>query len=246
MSIPPEENTPERNEDARETARFDATGDWWEPEGSQRALHDINPVRLDWVEACLGGAEGKRILDVGAGGGLLAEGLARRGARVLGIDTARQALQTAKLHALEAEITNVDYRCCTVEELAAEARRGELEPFDAVTCMEMLEHTPQPASVVAACAELVRDGGDACFSTLNRTLASYALAILGAEYVLGLLPKGTHRHDRFVRPAELAAWGRESGLALVALQGLGYNPFTRAAWLKRDTAVNYFAHLRKG
>ena len=235
----------ERNEDHRETERFDATTDWWEPDGSQRALHDINPVRLAWLEARLGGLEGKRVLDVGAGGGLLAEAMARRGAQVLGIDTARQALQAAKLHALEAELADVDYRLSTVEDLAEEAQRGDITPFDAVTCMEMVEHTPRPASVVAAVATLLRDGGDACFSTINRTPSAYALAILGAEYALGLLPRGTHRYERLVRPSELTRWARESGLDLQEVTGLGYNPFSRRAWLKRDTSVNYFAHFRK-
>ncbi len=237
--------TPPRNEDARETAQFDATSDWWDTEGSLKALHDINPVRLDWIEQRLGGLSGKRIVDVGAGGGILAEAMALRGAQVLGIDTARQALQAAKLHALESEITNVDYRACTVEELAAEVSDGSQQPFDAVTCMEMLEHTPQPNSVVTACASLLRSGGGACFSTLNRTVTSYALAIVGAEYILGLLPRGTHQHNRFIRPAELARWARDAGLELGEVTGLGYNPFTRAAWLKRDTSVNYFAHFRK-
>ncbi|MFP4129626.1 MAG: bifunctional 2-polyprenyl-6-hydroxyphenol methylase/3-demethylubiquinol 3-O-methyltransferase UbiG [Halorhodospira sp.] len=236
----------ERNEDPRETERFDATTDWWEPEGSQRALHDINPVRLTWLEARLGGLEGKRVLDVGAGGGLLAEAMARRGAQVLGIDTARQALQAAKLHAMEAELADVDYRLGTVEDLAEEARRGDITPFDAVTCMEMVEHTPHPASVVAAVATLLRDGGDACFSTISRTPRAYALAILGAEYALGLLPRGTHRYERLVRPSELTRWARDSGLALQEVRGLGYNPFSRKAWLKRDVSVNYLAHFRKG
>ncbi len=233
-----------RNEDARETARFDATPDWWAANGSQRALHDINPLRLDWIEERLGGLAGKRVLDVGTGGGLLAEAMARRGAEVLGIDTAENALAAARHHALEAGVPPVEYRRCTVEELAQEAARGEQAPFDAVTCMEMLEHIPDPAAVVGACAALLRPGGDACFSTLNRTASSYLLAIVGAEYILGLLPRGTHQHSRLIRPAELARWGRAHGLGLQAVTGLGYNPLTRRAWLKQDTSVNYFAHFR--
>ncbi len=232
------------NEDAEETARFDATADWWDPQGSQRALHDINPVRLSWLQSRIGSPAGKRILDVGPGGGLVAEALAERGAHVVGIDTASRALEVARAHAEQAEAAP-GYRQATVETVATEVRHGETEPFDAVTCLEMLEHVPDPGAVVGACAETLRPGGDACFSTLNRTAASFALAIVGAEYVLGLLPRGTHQHARFIRPAELTAWGRQHGLALEDLTGLGYNPFTRRAWLKRDTSVNYFAHFRK-
>ncbi len=229
------------NEDRDETARFNEAGDWWDPDGPLRPLHDLNPTRLAWVEQRLGGLGGKRIVDVGCGGGLLAEALAERGAEVLGIDAARQALQTAKLHALETGTENIAYRHCTVEELADE-HPGE---FDAVTCMEMLEHVPDPASVVRACARLVRDGGDICLSTLNRTPAAYLLGICTAEYVLGLLPRGTHRYDRFIRPSELAAWGREAGADMKELAGIGYNPFSRRTWITADVSVNYLVHLRK-
>ncbi len=229
------------NKDRDEIARFDETGDWWDPDGPMRPLHDLNPGRLEWIEQCLGDLGGKRIVDVGCGGGLLTEALARRGAEVLGIDAAKQALQTAKLHAMESGIENLAYRHCTVEELAAE-HPGE---FDAVTCMEMLEHVPDPASVVRACVTLVRPGGDVCLSTLNRTPAAYLLGICAAEYVLRLLPRGTHRHDRFIRPSELAAWGREAGAEVERLTGMGYNPFLRKTWFTGDVSVNYLAHLHK-
>ncbi|MBK1734526.1 bifunctional 3-demethylubiquinol 3-O-methyltransferase/2-polyprenyl-6-hydroxyphenol methylase [Halorhodospira abdelmalekii] len=232
-----------RNEDRAATALFDGTSDWWDPQGSLRTLHDINPTRVAWIESRLGLLTGKRILDVGAGGGILAEALAERGATVLGIDTARQALQTAKLHALERGLKGVEYRCLTVEELAAE--EGSEASFDAVVCMELLEHTPHPDSVVGACAALLRPGGDACFATINRTHSAYLQMILGAEHLLRLLPKGTHCYAGFVQPAELARWGRRSGLELMQVRGLGYNPLTRRASLKADTAVNYLAHLRR-
>lgn len=234
-----------RNENPTATEQFNSTTDWWDPQGSLRTLHDINPTRVRWIAERIGGLQGKHILDVGAGGGILAEALARHGARVMAIDTARQALQGAKLHALEQGIGGMEFRCCTVEELAEEATHGDVEPFDAVVCMELLEHTPQPGSVVKSCAQLLRDGGDACFSTINRTHSAYALIILGAEYVLGLLPKGTHQYDSFIRPAELAHWARQGSLELEQLRGLGYNPITRNAWIKRDTAMNYLAHFRR-
>lgn len=246
-----------RNENSHATEQFNATTDWWDPQGSLRTLHDINPIRVRWIAERVGGLQGKRILDVGAGGGILAAALAQSGAQVVAIDTAREALQTAKLHALEEGITGMEFRCCTVEELASaaaggdktapseEAPQGAIEPFDAIVCMELLEHTPNPGSVVKSCARLLRAGGDACFSTINRTYTAYACVVLGAEYVLGLLPKGTHQYSSFIRPAELAQWARGIDLELSQLRGLGYNPITRNAWIKHDTAINYLAHFRR-
>lgn len=228
------------NVDPAEIAKFDAAAPrWWDPEGEFRPLHDLNPVRLDYIDARAGLA-GLRVADVGCGGGLLAEGMARRGARVVGIDLAPEALAVARLHAQESAV-DVEYRQCAVESLA----ESEPAAFDLVTCLEMLEHVPDPAAVVAAIARLVRPGGHAVFSTINRNARSFALAILGAEYLLRLLPMGTHRYARLIRPSELARWARAAGLELEDLAGLAYDPFRRRARLSGDVSVNYLAHFRR-
>ena len=194
---------------------------WWDPEGEFRPLHDINPLRLDWI-AGHAALEGAAVLDVGCGGGILAEAMARRGARVTGIDLSEKALRVAELHLHESKLA-IEYRKTSVEEYAARAR-GE---FDVVTCMELLEHVPGPASMVAACARLVRPGGQVFFSTINRNPKSYLFAVVGAEYILGLLPKGTHDYMRFIKPSELARWSRAAGLRMDELIGMTYNPITR-------------------
>lgn len=228
------------NSDPAELAKFDAAAPrWWDPDGEFRPLHDLNPARLDYIDSAAGLA-GRRVLDVGCGGGLLAEGMARRGAKVTGIDLAPGALDVARLHALEAGIA-VDYRLVPAETLA----ETESGAYDLVTCLEMLEHVPEPASVVAAVARLVRPGGDVICSTINRNPKSFALAIVGAEYLLRLLPMGTHQYARLIRPSELARWARDSGLELVGLAGLDYNPATRQARISADTSVNYLAHFRR-
>ena len=228
------------NVDPAEIAKFDSAAPrWWDPDGEFRPLHDLNPVRLDYIDGRAGLA-GRRVADVGCGGGLLAEGMARRGARVLGIDLSSQAVAVAKLHALETGVA-VDYREMAAEALAS----AEAGAFDLVTCLEMLEHVPDPAAVVAATARLVRPGGDVVFSTINRNARSFALAIVGAEYLMRLLPMGTHRYARLIRPSELSRWARAAGLELVDLAGLAYDPFTRRARLSGDVSVNYLAHFRR-
>ena len=228
------------NVDPAEIAKFDSAAPrWWDPDGEFRPLHDLNPVRLDYIDGRAGLA-GKRVADVGCGGGLLAEGMARRGARVLGIDLSYEAVAVAKLHALESGVA-VEYR-----EIAAEALAGaEPGAFDLVTCLEMLEHVPDPAAVVAATARLVRPGGDVVFSTINRNARSFALAIVGAEYLMRLLPMGTHRYARLIRPSELSRWARAVGLELIDLAGLAYYPLRRRARLSGDVSVNYLAHFRR-
>lgn len=227
-----------RNADLQEVAKFDASASrWWDPEGEFKPLHDINPLRLDFVDQHAG-LSGRHTLDVGCGGGILSESMARRGARVTGIDLAESSLNVARLHALETE-TSVDYRCITVEELAEE----EPASFDVVTCMEMLEHVPDPASVIRACATLVKPGGHVFLSTLNRNAKSYLLAIVGAEYIARLLPRGTHDYAQFIRPSELSAWARQAGLDLRHMAGLHYNPLSRRYSLGRDVSVNYLAHF---
>ncbi|EAR23380.1 bifunctional 2-polyprenyl-6-hydroxyphenol methylase/3-demethylubiquinol 3-O-methyltransferase UbiG [Nitrococcus mobilis] len=227
------------NIDPLELAKFDRIASrWWDPEGEFKPLHQINPLRLAYVEQCLGGLANRRIVDVGCGGGLLSEAMARRGARVLGIDLAERSLAVARLHAAEAH-TAVDYQLTSVEELA-QSRPHE---FDAVTCMELLEHVPDPAMSISACARLLRPGGVAIFSTINRNPKAYLLAIIGAEYVLRLLPCGTHDYRQFIRPSELGAWARAQGLLLQDLRGLGYNPITRRYALSHDVSVNYLAHF---
>jgi len=202
-------------------------------------LHEINPLRLDWIDR-LAAVSGKRVLDVGCGGGILAEAMARRGANVTGIDLSAKPLRVAQLHALESGAT-VDYREISAETLAAESPAA----FDVVTCMEMLEHVPDPASSVQACAMLSRRGGWVFFSTINRNPKSFLLAIIGAEYVLRLLPRGTHEYAKFIRPSELAAMARQAGLEVVEILGMTYNPLTRRAALGRDTDVNYLVACRK-
>ncbi|MBM3347928.1 MAG: bifunctional 2-polyprenyl-6-hydroxyphenol methylase/3-demethylubiquinol 3-O-methyltransferase UbiG, partial [Betaproteobacteria bacterium] len=209
---------------------------WWDPESEFRPLHQINPLRLDWI-ARTTNLRGATALDVGCGGGILTEGLAQRGAHAKGIDLSEKALAVARLHALETGAT-VDYEAVSAEDLA----RREPAQYDVVTCMEMLEHVPAPDSTVAACAALLRPGGDIFFSTINRNAKSYLFAIVGAEYLLKLLPRGTHDYEKLIRPAELARWCRSAELELRELIGMSYNPLTRTYSLSKDTSVNYLAH----
>ena len=206
---------------------------WWDPAGEFRPLHEINPLRLDWI-ARHASLEGAAVLDVGCGGGILAEAMAQRGAKVTGIDLSEKALKVAQLHLLESRL-EVRYEDVSAETYAA-THAGE---FDVVTCMELLEHVPEPAAMVAACARLVRPGGQVFFSTINRNPKSYLFAVIGAEYVLRLLPKGTHDYLRFIKPSELSRWSREAGLRADELIGMSYNPITRRYWLGRDCDVNY-------
>lgn len=206
---------------------------WWDPNSEFKPLHDINPLRLDWIDNAIG-LRGKRILDVGCGGGLLSEGMAVRGADVTGIDLSEKPLGVARLHLLESG-QQVDYRKVAVEQLAAE----EPATFDAVTCLEMLEHVPDPASVVAACARLVKPGGQVFLSTINRNPKAYLFAVIGAEYLLQMLPKGTHDFSRFIKPSELTRWCKQAGLEPDELIGMTYNPLTKHYALGRDTGVNY-------
>jgi 2-polyprenyl-6-hydroxyphenyl methylase/3-demethylubiquinone-9 3-methyltransferase len=229
------------NVDPAELAKFSALAHrWWDPTSEFRPLHEINPLRLAHIEKLAGGLAGKRVVDVGCGGGILAEAMAARAARVTGIDLADKPLKVAMLHALETE-SSVEYRLVSAEALAQEAP-GE---FDVVTCMEMLEHVPDPASTVAACARLAKPGGWVFFSTINRNPKSFLLAIVGAEYVLRLLPKGTHEYARFIRPSELTRHCRDAALAVDDLTGMTYNPLTKAYSLGRDVAVNYLLACRK-
>lgn len=226
------------NADPSEIAKFEAVAQrWWDTEGEFRPLHDVNPVRLDYVEARAGLA-GRRVLDVGCGGGLLAEGMARRGARVTAADLAAGAIEVARLHALESGLS-IDYRLGSAEQLAAELPGA----FDVVTCLEMLEHVPDPAATMSALAQLVRPGGHVICSTLDRGPKSFLLGIVAAEYLLRLVPAGTHEYARFIRPSELARFGRAAGLELVDLTGMSYDPFVRRARLIADTSVNYLAHF---
>ena len=209
---------------------------WWDPNSEFKPLHDINPLRLDWVDAHAGLA-GKKVLDVGCGGGLLSEGMSDKGATVTGIDLSDKALGVARLHLLESG-RSVDYRKISAEELAAEQPAS----YDVVTCMEMLEHVPNPASTIAACAALVKPGGHVFFSTINRNPKAYLFAVVGAEYVLKLLPKGTHEYAKFIKPSELSRWAKSVGLEPDELIGMSYNPLTKIYGLGRDTSVNYLLH----
>lgn len=229
-----------QNIDPREVAKFEELASrWWDPHSEFKPLHDINPLRLHYIDSRATLA-GKRVVDVGCGGGILTESMALRGAAVMGIDAGAAPLTVARLHLLESG-TEVDYRQITTEQLADQQPAA----FDVVTCMEMLEHVPDPASVVAACARLVKPGGQVFFSTLNRTPKAYLLAIVGAEYLLNMLPKGTHDYGKFIRPSELAHWMREAGLTLHDLTGMTYNPLTRTYSLGNDIDVNYLAHCSR-
>jgi len=225
------------NVDPAEIAKFEELASrWWDNQGEFKPLHEINPLRLQYIDQRVGLA-GKKVLDVGCGGGILAESMARSGAEVLGIDMGKAPLTVAKLHAMEAEI-DLEYRQVTVEELAEEMP-GQ---FDAVSCMEMLEHVPDPASIIKACHKLVKPGGDVFMSTLNRNPKSFLFAVVGAEYILQMLPKGTHDYKKFIKPSELSNWSREAGLELKDITGLTYNPLTKVYKLSRDVAVNYMIH----
>ncbi|MDD5332124.1 MAG: bifunctional 2-polyprenyl-6-hydroxyphenol methylase/3-demethylubiquinol 3-O-methyltransferase UbiG [Rhodoferax sp.] len=229
------------NADPAELAKFsDLAHRWWDMDGEFRPLHQINPLRLEWING-LCPIKGQQVLDVGCGGGILADAMARCGAQVTGIDLAGKALRVAQLHAMEAQTPNVQYQEVSVEALAQQ----QPQSFDVVTCMEMLEHVPDPASVVRACAALVKPGGWVFFSTLNRNPKSFLLAIVGAEYVLNLLPRGTHEFAKMVRPSELAAYCRSVDLDLRSTRGMAYNPLTRRYWLNTDTSVNYLFATQK-
>jgi 2-polyprenyl-6-hydroxyphenyl methylase / 3-demethylubiquinone-9 3-methyltransferase len=229
------------NFDPAELAKFsDLAHRWWDTESEFRPLHQINPLRLGWIDSQVP-LKGLRVLDVGCGGGILADAMARKGADVLGIDLATKALKVAQLHALEAQTEGVQYREVSAEALAAEQPGS----FDVVTCMEMLEHVPDPSSIVKACAALVKPGGHVFFSTINRNAKAFLFAIVGAEYVLNMLPRGTHEYAKLVKPSELAAFCRASGLSLKQTRGMEYNPLTRHYWLSADTSVNYLFSTQK-
>jgi 2-polyprenyl-6-hydroxyphenyl methylase / 3-demethylubiquinone-9 3-methyltransferase len=222
------------NADPAEVQKFSALAHrWWDPASEFRPLHEINPLRLNWINSYQPLA-GKTVLDIGCGGGILSESMAKRGAKVKGIDLSEKALKVAELHSLESGVA-VDYELIAAEDLAAR----EPGAYDVVTCMEMLEHVPDPNAIVQACAALIKPGGHLFFSTLNRNPKSYLFAVIGAEYVLRLLPKGTHDYAKFITPAELAHWTRNAGLVIDSLKGMSYNPFTKAYSLNQDTSVNY-------
>lgn len=223
------------NADAAELAKFsDLAHRWWDTESEFRPLHQINPLRLEWINGICP-VQGLRTLDIGCGGGILTDSLARKGATALGIDLSTKALKVAQLHAMEAQTANVAYREISAEALALEAP-GQ---FDLVTCMEMLEHVPDPASIVRACSTLVKPGGWVFFSTLNRNAKSFLLAIVGAEYVLNMLPRGTHEYAKMIKPSELGSYCRDAGLDLKQTKGMSYNPLTKRYWLNSDASVNY-------
>lgn len=228
------------NADPHELAKFgELAHRWWDPNSEFKPLHEINPLRLDWIESTAPLA-GKKVLDVGCGGGLLSEGMAARGAQVTGIDLSEKPLGVARLHLFESGLS-VDYRLISAEAMA-EAHPGE---FDVVTCLEMLEHVPDPASIVAACARLVKPGGSVFFSTLNRNPKSYLFAVVGAEYILNLLPRGTHDYAKFIKPAELSRQCRSAGLAVEEIRGMSYNPLSKVYTLGQDSSVNYLVRARR-
>ncbi|MCO4891789.1 bifunctional 2-polyprenyl-6-hydroxyphenol methylase/3-demethylubiquinol 3-O-methyltransferase UbiG [Cupriavidus sp. WGtm5] len=229
-----------RNADPKEIDKFSELAHrWWDPQSEFKPLHELNPLRLSWIDG-IAGLAGKRVVDVGCGGGILSESMARLGATVRGIDLSSKALKVADLHSLESGVA------VTYEEIAAEALAArEPASVEVVTCMEMLEHVPDPASIVQACATLVRPGGHVFFSTINRNLKAYLLAVVGAEYVLNMLPRGTHDYEKFITPSELARFARQASLDLVELRGMTYNPLSQVYSLSRDTDVNYLMAFRR-
>jgi 2-polyprenyl-6-hydroxyphenyl methylase / 3-demethylubiquinone-9 3-methyltransferase len=233
-------DTSQQNVDPSELQKFATLAHrWWDKNSEFKPLHEINPLRLDYIDT-QAGLQGKRVLDVGCGGGILSESMALRGAEVTGIDLGEKALKVAQLHQLESGV-NVSYHLVSVERLAAE----QPESFDVVTCMEMLEHVPNPAAIIAACAKLVKPGGHVFFSTINRNPKAYLFAVIGAEYVLNLLPRGTHEYEKFIKPSELSSWVRQNDLNVSSLKGMSYNPLTKHYWLGEDVSVNYIVHARK-
>lgn len=228
------------NADPAELQKFASLAHrWWDATSEFKPLHDINPLRLDYIDR-IAGLKGKRVLDVGCGGGILSESMFARGADVTGIDLGEKALKVAQLHQLESG-ARVDYRLISVETLAQEQPGS----FDVVTCMEMLEHVPDPSAVIQACARLVKPGGRVFLSTLNRNPKSYLFAVIGAEYVLNMLPKGTHEYAKFIRPSELSAWCRSAGLEVAGMTGMSYNPLSKRYTLGMDVSVNYMVHTIK-
>ena len=228
------------NVDPGEIEKFEKlAGRWWDPNSEFKPLHDINPLRLDYIDR-LAPLAGKRVIDVGCGGGLLTEGMAARGADVTGIDMGKTPLSVARLHQHESGLA-IDYQQTTAEQVASEQPGS----FDIVTCLEMLEHVPNPATTIAACAALVKDDGRVFFSTINRNPKAYLFAVIGAEYLLQLLPRGTHDYTKFIRPSEMEGWAREAGLQLTDLSGMSYNPLTREYTLGKDVSVNYLACFQK-
>lgn len=230
-----------QNVDAAEIAKFEALASrWWDKNSEFKALHDINPLRANWIDQLSPVAENS-LLDVGCGGGILCEAMAQRGAQVKGIDMGETPLQIARLHSLESGV-DVDYEQITAEQLAKQTP----ESYDVVTCMEMLEHVPDPSSIIKACMQLVKPGGDVYFSTINRNPKAFLFAIVGAEYVLNMLPRGTHTYSSFIRPSELTGWAREAGLEVTEMTGMVYNPLTKKYNLnQRDVSINYLIHARK-
>ena len=228
------------NFDAAELNKFsELAHKWWDKTSEFKPLHDINPLRLNYIDN-VAGLKGKTVLDVGCGGGILSESMAEKGAKVTGIDLGEKALKVAQLHSLDSGVT-LDYQLIAVEQLAEQQPAS----FDVVTCLEMLEHVPDPASVVVACAKLVKPGGHVFFSTINRNPKAYLFAVIGAEYVLNMLPRGTHDYAKFIKPSELASWMRSADLSLVGQTGMSYNPLTKHYWLDSDVSVNYMMHCIK-
>ena len=230
------------NVDANEIKKFeDVAHRWWDRDSEFKPLHEINPLRLNYIDEHSAGIKGKKVIDVGCGGGILAESMALRGANVLGIDMGAAPLSVAELHALESGVDNVKYQKITVEEIA----KKQAGKYDVVTCMEMLEHVPDPASIISACAKLVKPDGHVFFSTINRNPKSFALAIVGAEYVLNMLAKGTHEYAKFIRPSELEGWARDASLQLENIKGMTYNPLLQSYKLGSDVGVNYLMHFTR-
>lgn len=231
-----------KNVDANEIKKFeDVAHRWWDRESEFKPLHEINPLRLNFIDENANGIKGKKVIDVGCGGGILSESMALRGANVLGIDMGAAPLSVAELHALESGVDNVKYQKITVEEIADE-QSGQ---YDIVTCMEMLEHVPNPQSIISACSKLVKPGGHVFFSTINRNPKAFALAIVGAEYILNMLAKGTHEYAKFIRPSELESWARDADLQLLYIKGMTYNPLLQSYKLGSDVGVNYLMHFTR-